>query len=79
VQPNEALGEVNKWAKEETHGKIEDLLPPGSVDEGTRVVLANALYFKGAWKKPFEEEITKDGEFFLLDGKSIQVPGGDFS
>lgn len=73
-QANEALKQVNEWAKDETHGKIEDLLPPGSVDEGTRVVLANALYFKGAWKKPFDEEITKDGEFFLLDGKTIQVP-----
>jgi serpin B len=38
------------------------------------VVLANALYFKGAWEKPFEEESTKDGDFFLLDGKTIQVP-----
>jgi serpin B len=70
----EALVKVNEWAKEETHGKIEDLLPAGSVDNGTRVVLANALYFKGAWKKPFEEESTKDGDFFLLDGKTIQVP-----
>lgn len=70
----EILGQVNEWAKEETHGNIEDLLPAGSVDSNTRIVLANALYFKGAWKKPFEEESTKDGEFHLLDGKTIQVP-----
>ncbi|XP_024390286.1 serpin-ZXA [Physcomitrium patens] len=74
TKADEARGKVNEWAKEETHGKIEDLLPPGSVDQGTHIVLANALYFKGAWKKPFEEKDTKDGEFFLLDGKSIKVP-----
>ncbi|KAG0561293.1 hypothetical protein M758_9G051900 [Ceratodon purpureus] len=74
TKADEALVKVNEWAKEETHGKIEDLLPGGSVDNGTRVVLANALYFKGAWKKPFDEESTKDGEFFLLDGKTIKVP-----
>lgn len=74
LQADEALVKVNEWAKEKTHGKIEDLLPAGSVDNGTRVVIANALYFKGAWKKPFDEESTKEGEFFLLDGKTIQVP-----
>ena len=74
MQADEALAKVNEWAKEETHGKIEDLLPPGSVNALTRVVLANALYFKGAWKKPFDEKLTKEGEFFLLDGKTIQVP-----
>lgn len=65
---------MNTWVKDETHGKIEDLLPPGSVDEETRLLLANALYFKGAWQTPFEEKDTKEGDFFLLDGKSIKVP-----
>jgi len=74
AKADEALAKVNEWAKEATHEKIEELLPTGSVDQMTRVVLANALYFKGTWKKPFEDEDTKDGEFFLLDGKSIQVP-----
>ena len=73
-QPEEASEKVNAWAKEETHGKIKGLLPPGSVDGNTRLVLANALYFKGAWAKPFDSFHTKDGEFFLLDGSSIQVP-----
>lgn len=70
----EVLGEVNAWAKKETHGKIEDLLPPGSVDHDTRLVLANALYFKGKWKKPFDSYITREEDFFLLDGKTIKVP-----
>ena len=74
LQSDEARKEVNAWAKEETHGKIEDLLPSGSVDDTTRLVLANALYFKGAWKTPFDEEDTMEGDFFLLDGKTIKVP-----
>ncbi|XP_073393476.1 serpin-Z2B [Physcomitrium patens] len=69
----EALAKVNKWAKDETHGKIENLLPAGSVDHDTRVVLANALYFKGAWKKQFDDYHTREEDFYLLDGKTIKV------
>lgn len=74
LQAEEALGKINAWAKEATVGKIEDLLPPGSVDQDTRLVLANALYFKGAWKKPFRSNLTREQDFFLLDGKTIKVP-----
>lgn len=73
-QPQEALEKVNAWAKKETHGKIEDLLPPGSVGQDTRLVLANALYFKGVWQKTFDSSLTRAGDFFLLDGRSIKVP-----
>jgi serpin B len=72
-QAEKALKEVNAWAKKETHGKIEDLLPAGSVDQDTRLVLANALYFKGVWQKTFDSYLTREGDFFLLDGKSIKV------
>lgn len=70
----EALTKVNEWAKNATHGKINDLLPPGSVDQDTRLVLANALYFKGAWAKTFDSYHTREEDFFLLDGKTIKVP-----
>jgi serpin B len=70
----EALGKVNEWAEEETHGKINDLLPPGSVNSDTRLVVANALYFKGNWQKRFDSHLTRDREFFLLDGRTITVP-----
>lgn len=73
-EPNEAREKVNAWAKEETNGRIEDLLPEGSIDASTRMVLSNALYFKGAWDNPFAESNTKDSEFYLLDGTSLKVP-----
>lgn len=70
----EARGEVNAWAAKETHGKIEGLLPVGSVDQGTRLVLANALYFKGVWQKEFDSYRTREGDFFLLGGGTVKVP-----
>ncbi|KAL3617781.1 hypothetical protein CASFOL_038102 [Castilleja foliolosa] len=71
---DDARQEVNTWAEKKTSGLIKDLLPSGSVDSLTRVILANAVYFKGAWKEKFNPSRTRNDNFFLLDGSSVQVP-----
>lgn len=73
-KPQEAVGEVNAWVQTNTNGLIKNLIPTDAVDELTRVVLANALYFKGPWLEKFNSSKTKDREFHLLDGKHIQAP-----
>ncbi|XP_052188159.1 serpin-ZX [Diospyros lotus] len=70
----EVMGEVNLWAEEETSGLIKEVLPPGSVDSSTRLIFANALYFKGAWNEQFDASKTKDHDFYLLNGSTVQVP-----
>ncbi|KAK6160766.1 hypothetical protein DH2020_004147 [Rehmannia glutinosa] len=70
----EVTKEVNTWADKETNGLIKDILPSGSVDASTRLIFANAVYFKGAWNEKFDASITKDHDFFLLNGTSVQVP-----
>ena len=47
---------INDWVSEETKGKIGDLLPPGTVDSFTRLVLTTAIYFNASWTWPFDEE-----------------------
>jgi serpin B len=64
---------INDWISERTEGKIEDLIPEGTLDFYTRLVLANAIYFKANWLFPFEENLTTDGVFHLLDGKQVMV------
>ncbi|XP_051179487.1 serpin-ZX [Lolium perenne] len=70
----EVAGEVNSWVEKLTAGLIKEILPQGSVDSSTRLVLGNALYFKGAWTEEFDASKTKEGEFHLLDGSSVQAP-----
>lgn len=70
----EAANEVNSWVDNVTTGLIKELLPPGSVDSTTRLILGNALYFKGVWENKFNSSETKDSDFYLLNGSSIQVP-----
>lgn len=71
---SEAAAEVNTWAENATAGLIKDLLEPGSVDQNTRLVLSNALYFKGSWSEKFDPAETKQEEFHLLDGTTVKAP-----
>ncbi|XP_058783179.1 serpin-ZX-like [Vicia villosa] len=70
----EVAKEVNSWAEKETKGLIKNLLPPDAVDSLTRLIFANALYFKGAWCEEFDKSKTKDYDFYLLNGSSVKVP-----
>ncbi|CAL4934728.1 unnamed protein product [Urochloa decumbens] len=74
TQAAQVAGEVNSWVEQVTSGLIKELLPRGSVNRNTRLVLANALYFKGAWTDKFDPEMTRNGEFHLLDGSSVEAP-----
>jgi serpin B len=64
---------INEWVGEQTEGKIQDLLAKGILTEMTRLVLANAIYFKAEWETPFLNG-TEDREFTLLNGDTVTVP-----
>lgn len=74
LKPDEARNEVNLWADRETKGLIKEVLPPGSVDDRTALIFANALYFKGAWDLKFDASRTQQREFHRLKGQIVQVP-----
>jgi serpin B len=65
---------INEWVSDQTEGRIEDLVPQGAIDALTRLVLTNAIYFNAAWEDPFDEDMTADGPFYLLDGGQVIVP-----
>ena len=69
-----ARGQINRWAEDATRERIRDLLPLGSVGPLTRLILTNAIYFKGEWKTSFSREKTRDEDFTLADGRKIKVP-----
>jgi serpin B len=66
-------GIINAWASEKTHGKISGIAD-GLIDADTRLVLANAVYFKGKWQVPFDVKATKDRVFHFQAGRQKQVP-----
>ena len=64
---------INDLVSQQTEGKIQDLLPEGILNENSRLVLANAVYFNAEWEIPFSPD-TRQGPFQLLDGTSLNVP-----
>ena len=65
---------INDWVKEKTQQKITQLLKPGLIDSLTRLVLVNAIYFKGNWNSPFDNQQTKNVPFWLSSHKSTTIP-----
>jgi serpin B len=81
---------INAWVERQTRDKIKDLIKPGVLDAMTRLVLTNAIYFKGKWANEFDKKLTRDEDFFLTPEKKVTAPlmhqtkhfsyfdGGDF-
>lgn len=65
---------INEWTAEQTHDRIEEIIPSGVLDALTRLVLVNAIYLKAPWERPFEKNLTADGPFHLEDGSTVTVP-----
>ncbi|KAF5298300.1 hypothetical protein FQR65_LT09811 [Abscondita terminalis] len=60
-----AVATINKWVGDKTHDKIQGILEPDNINDDTRLVLLNAMYFKGEWVKGFKEENTKQQPFYV--------------
>ena len=73
AKPEEAREAINSWVEKETEDKIKDLIPPNAINTLTRLVLANAIYFNGSWRYPFEKSSTADAPFTLLNGTQTTV------
>jgi serpin B len=65
--------DINGWVAQQTENRIQGLLPVGSVLPSTRLLLVNALYFKGAWQTPFNPASTQGAPFRLLSGGTQEV------
>ena len=72
--PEPSRKKINGWVEDKTKEKIKDLIPQGSIDPLTRMVLVNAIYFKGNWADQFDPEATKTAPFTLSSGESVEVP-----
>jgi serpin B len=64
---------INAWVESKTNDKIKDLIPAGVLDALTRMVLVNAIYFKGDWASHFKEADTRELEFHVTAEKRVNA------
>jgi len=69
-----ARDKINGWVSAQTRGKINTILPPALPDADTRLILANAVYFKGFWAVSFNKDDTKNSPFYVGSGQTVSVP-----
>jgi serpin B len=72
--PQESRRTINSWVEGETRNRIQNLLPPGSIDSATRLVITNAIYFKGTWATQFKKENTVEDNFWVTPATTVRVP-----
>jgi serpin B len=65
---------INNWVAGKTNNKILDLIPQGGIDTTTRLVIADAIYFKGNWAQQFNKSDTQNATFFVSQSRNVNVP-----
>lgn len=74
TDPDGARQTINRWVEERTRDRIKDLVPSGTLTPLTRLVLTNAIYFKGSWKTAFDGTETRTGTFTLATREAVGAP-----
>jgi len=69
-----AANEINHWVERETKGKIRGAVEPGQFTDLTRLVLCNAIYFKGKWQHQFKKSDTEPAPFHVTTNETVTVP-----
>lgn len=72
-KPSESIEKINNWVKDQTQGKIVDLIPNGAINPWSKMILANAVYFNSKWMNQFQKENTKLQTFYVSPTDEIQV------
>jgi serpin B len=73
-RPEAARAEINQWVRERTAGRIPHLIGVGVLSADTRLVLTNAVHFRGAWATPFDRELTTAGPFWIAPNQAVSAP-----
>jgi len=73
-QTEESRQTINRFIEEQTNDKIKDLIPKGVLNSLTRLVLTNAIYFKGTWQWEFDKADTREQDFKITPDNVVKVP-----
>jgi len=65
---------INNFIEEQTNNKIKDLIPTGILTPRTKLVLTNAIYFKGTWEGEFDKSYTHEQDFKVTPNNIIKTP-----
>lgn len=68
-----ASNDVNNWVTDKTNGRIKNIVSPDVIDDNTRLIISNAIYFIGKWADEFNKDITKPAVFYSIDNSTLEI------
>ena len=74
ADPTGSARRINDWIGKKTRNQISDMVRPGHINPNLKLLLTNAVYFKGQWAEPFKASRTKVRDFQLVSGETIRTP-----
>jgi serpin B len=74
ASPVAARMDINAWAAQQTNGMVTNLIPMDAIADTTRLMLTNAVWFKGGWSSPFNAAATQNAPFHAIDGSATNAP-----
>uniref|UniRef100_A0A914DXC2 Serpin domain-containing protein n=1 Tax=Acrobeloides nanus TaxID=290746 RepID=A0A914DXC2_9BILA len=72
--PEVAANEINIFIEKATKGKIDEIISHDSINAQTRMMITNAIYFKGTWQYKFDTDMTAEKKFFVKENEVKMVP-----
>jgi serpin B len=67
-----ASNKINSWVAFQTHGNIPSIVSPLMLNKYTRLILTNAVYFKGGWAQPFYPGNTQKAPFYVTPSDEVR-------
>jgi len=71
--PSASAAAINRWVGEQTNGKVTEIVPEDAVNDLTRLILVNAVYFKGDWLDKFNPRDTEDADFHVSPSQRVKI------
>ena len=72
-QAGQSATAINQWVEEQTDNKIQNIITPEAITPLTKLVLVNAIYFKGDWEAKFDKSKTSKGDFHVSPTKTVKT------
>ena len=72
--PARSSATINSWVSQKTRDLIRELISPQAIEPSMKLILTNAIYFKGRWANAFEDSMTRDEDFTPLQGPKLRTP-----
>ncbi len=70
----QTINSINQWVSKKTNKKIQKLILSEDISPFTRLLITNAIYFKGNWASKFKKKHTKTGKFYISNNRYVTIP-----